>query len=112
MKEKRLGETNAISGQNEAGFKYNIFCMKDSLFVMKMMSTYGTLHAPVDQEDTYRINTDDGSKEYFKYGEVFANHYKYRHTVDDNNNLRHAITATDPQLLSTARASRDESRWY
>jgi hypothetical protein len=31
-----------------------------------------------------------GVVEPFKYTEVFHNHFKYRHAVDDHNNLRHS----------------------
>jgi len=105
MRSKRLGETDAISGQNEEGTKYNIFCMKDSLFVMKMMSTYGTLNEPVGQEETYR-QLPDGSKEYFKYSEVFANHYKYRHIIDDGNNLRHKVPSIEGSWITHRWATR------
>ena len=87
MMNKQIGECDSISGKLD-GVNYNIFCMKDSQFTMKLMSTYGTLTIPTNQTDTFR-KTDKGEKKSFKYTECFLNHYKYRHSVDDHNNLRH-----------------------
>ena len=31
----------------------------------------------------------------FKYSETFGNHFRYRHVVDDHNNLRHAVPSIE-----------------
>ena len=61
---------------------------------MKLMSTYGVLAPPLNQNDTFRRKSD-GTTLRYKYTEVFANHYKFRHCVDDNNNLRHKVPSVE-----------------
>ena len=64
-------------------------------YVMKIMTTYGTLRPNANNDNqTYRI-LNDGSKVSFKYTKCFDNHYTFRHSVDDNNNLRHAIPSIE-----------------
>ena len=53
---------------------------------MKIMTTYGTLE---EQEDGFTVRTVGGKKVSFHYTEVFKNHFKYRHFIDDHNNRRH-----------------------
>ena len=90
---KNIGDTAAIEGKLD-NIKYNIFCMKDSKFIMKLMSTYGTLTVPHDQAETHR-RLSNGQRKSFKYTECFANHYRFRHCVDDHNNLRHKTPAIE-----------------
>ena len=93
MNDEEIGTCKAISGKLD-GVKYNIFCMKDSKFIMKIMTTYGTLNVENGQAETSRRLSDGNSKK-FKYTECFANHYKYRHGVDDHNNLRHKVPSIE-----------------
>lgn len=65
--------------------------MKDLDFNMKLMCTYGTVNVDPMQKDTRRHHKDGSNKgqaTFFKYPIPFANHFKYRHSVDDHNNLR------------------------
>jgi hypothetical protein len=67
--------------------------MKDSGYTMKIMSTYGSLLVKDGQRDSIRTYTNAAGQNVtkkFKYTEPFANHFLYRHCVDDHNNLRHA----------------------
>ena len=41
MNEKEIGQSDAITGYLDST-KYNLFMMRDSKFIMKLMSTYGT----------------------------------------------------------------------
>ncbi|KAG7350891.1 transposase IS4 [Nitzschia inconspicua] len=55
---------------------------------MKLMSTYGS---PIPLRDAKeKRRRVDGEVKTFKYTETFENHYRYRHAVDDHNNLRHS----------------------
>ena len=79
---------------------YDFFIMKDKDFVMKLMSTYGSLTVSDNQKATRRYykSTDKSSPvqmKQFKYCEPFANHYLYRHSVDDHNNLRQSMPAIE-----------------
>ena len=75
------------------GFKYNLFCMKDTDYVLKLMTTYGTLDE--DQEKQSERYLGNGNFKKFRYTECFKNHYLYRHAVDDHNNLRHKIQSIE-----------------
>ena len=64
--------------------------MKEPDYVMSIMATYGTLNE-MDDGETKRHYVDengDAQSTTFKYTELFYNHYKYRHVVDNNNNNR------------------------
>ena len=56
MKNKELGETDAIKGTLH-GIKYNIFCMKVSEFTMKLMTTYGSLTASASAKEPNDYHT-------------------------------------------------------
>ena len=102
MKDKPLGACDSIKGIMDE-VPYNLFCMKDKDFVMKLMSTYGGLVETRGQEKTWRwfkANRAGGNSilRFFRYKEPFANHYKYRHCVDDHNNLRHSIPSIEGSI--------------
>ncbi|KAI2509710.1 Transposase IS4 [Fragilaria crotonensis] len=66
--------------------------MKEEDYVMKLMSTYGALKT-IDDARTHRSVTDENGQRVnksFCYTEPYVNHFKYRHQVDDHNNLRHS----------------------
>ena len=88
MNDKTVGSTDSLKGTLD-GWDYDIFVMKDVNYTMKLMSTYGTLLPRDDAEDKRRV-LEDGSLSTFKYTEPFDNHFRYRHAVDDHNNLRHS----------------------
>ena len=52
MNDKSIGDAEAITGNIE-DVKYNIFCLKGSNYTMKLMSTYGVLAPPLNQDDTF-----------------------------------------------------------
>lgn len=93
-----VGDTTSLRGILR-GVKYDIFCMKEEDYVMKIMSTYGSLEDHPDQHTaetrrTYKRNGVTTKKE-FKYKIPFGNHFRYRHAVDDHNNLRHQSPALE-----------------
>ena len=61
---KNIGECDGINDILD-DVKYNLFFLKDSKYVMKLMTTYGSLHSSNDQKETYRIH--EGSQVPFKY---------------------------------------------
>jgi hypothetical protein len=67
---------------------YNIFCMKEEDYVMKIMPTYGSNCPPMRERMRARRTKADGAKVEFEYIEPIANHSDYQHCVDDNNHLR------------------------
>ena len=65
---------------------------------MKIMATYSGLTELEGQKESVRRYTGlDGSEKItkFKYPEPFANHYLYRHDVDDHNNNRHGVPSIE-----------------
>ncbi|KAG7359040.1 transposase IS4 [Nitzschia inconspicua] len=87
MSTKQVGEVDSLKGELD-NIPYDLFCMKDADFTMKLMSTYGS---PIPLRDAKeKRRRVDGEVKTFKYTETFENHYRYRHAVDDHNNLRHS----------------------
>ena len=87
---KEVGSVDALPGWLEA-HRFRIFCMKEEDYVMKLMATYGALK-PINEGKTQRSVTENGQRvnKTFHYTEPFYNHFKFRHQVDDHNNLRHS----------------------
>lgn len=91
MKDCEIGENKVMTGKLD-GEKYNFFMMKELEYIMKMMSIYGDRETADKQETTrrYFINNDRKmERREFNYTTVFANHFRYRHAIDDTNNQRH-----------------------
>ena len=92
-----MGACNSLRGEKD-GVKYDVFCLREPVYTMKLMSTYGSLvepHSPYEVNRRYiGVNNQEVNKS-FKLLEPFANHYRYRHVVDDHNNGRHALPAIE-----------------
>jgi hypothetical protein len=83
-----VGQTDVLHGVLD-GIAYDIFCMKEEDYVMKIMATYGSQCPPMRQRIKARRKIASGATFEFEYIEPIANHFDYRHCVDDNNHLRH-----------------------
>lgn len=96
LRQKEVGECDSLRGEID-GVPYDIFGMKEPDYVMKIMSTYGGLIAPPDQQESVHMWEEGQEKrtKRFKYTEPFANHFKYRHSVDDHNNVRHGVPSLE-----------------
>jgi hypothetical protein len=92
MAAKEVGDCDSLPGTLD-GIPYDLFALKDSGYTMKIMSTYGSLLVMDGQRDSirnYKNAAGENVTKKFKYTEPFANHFLYRHCVDDHNNLRHS----------------------
>ena len=91
---KEVGNFDAVK-QVEDDVAYHIFCMKDTDYLMKLMTTYGTLD-PTDMRTQRKFKRGGvmETKE-FMYTEVVENIFLYRHKVDDNNNTRHVTISIE-----------------
>ena len=71
--------------------------MKEPDYVMKLMSTYGSLTPKEGHKEAQRTYKHQGTTvtTSFKYTEPYANHFLFRHAVDDHNNLRHSVPAIE-----------------
>jgi Transposase IS4 len=86
---KAVGETDAIAG-TLGGVPFHIMGLKEAPYVMTMMTTYGTLERTGKETERRIGNGAQRERVKFNYPEVFGNHFKYRHMVDDHNARRHA----------------------
>lgn len=84
----KVGETDVLHGELD-GISYDVFCMKEEDYVMKIMATYGTNCPPMRKRKSATRTLANGTKVEFDYIEPIANHFDFRHCVDDNNHLRH-----------------------
>ncbi|MFM8622190.1 MAG: hypothetical protein ACKOB3_02265, partial [Holophagaceae bacterium] len=92
------GDCNAISGKfGPEQIPYNLWGMKEPDYVMKMMACGGILRAFENCKETVRHWTADGIEcvRRFRYTCPFDWHFRYRHAVDDHNNLRHATPSIE-----------------
>ena len=91
-----IGTVECLHGQLD-NVNYNMYAMKEPDFVMKMMATYGALTPYSDEKDSRREISKEGEKQYvtFKYTEPYSNHYRFRHSIDDHNNLRHQVPSIE-----------------
>ena len=72
--------------------------MKEPDYVMKMMATGGALMSDAScRKTTRRV---DGTIAKFAYTLPFDWHFRYRHEVDDHNNLRHAVPSLEETWLT------------
>lgn len=81
---------------------YNLWGMKEPDYVMRMMATGGLL-AALDSckmaKRRWREGGVDCSRT-FQYTCPFDWHFRYRHAVDDHNNLHHALPSIEDSWVS------------
>ena len=88
---KENGTTDILPGTLD-GINFKVFCIKEEVYVMKLMATYGALR-PIDGGLTQRsLTRRSGIRENVSlvYTEPSFNHFKFRHQDDDHNNARHS----------------------
>ena len=59
FKDKEIVECDSLQGTLD-GVPYDLFCMKEPDYVMKIMSTYGGLTEKEDQRDSHRAHIVNG----------------------------------------------------
>lgn len=82
-----IGSVDCLRGElnNEP---FNVYVMKEPEYTMKLMATYGSLtHYPNEKIQNRKLGDTNHQ---FQYSKPFSDHFKYRHIVDDHNNLRHS----------------------
>ena len=91
-----VGDTAAIEGTLDE-VKYNLWCMKEPDYTMTIMATGGRLLSDESCKSTVRRWLEDGVEtvKNFAYALPFDWHFRYRHAVDDHNNLRHALPSIE-----------------
>ena len=96
---KTVGDVDCIQGTcPTANIPYYLWGMKEPDYVMKIMATGGALTADDTCKATFRGLGDDRID--FQYKKPFDWHFRYRHIVDDHNNLRHALPSLEAGWLT------------
>jgi hypothetical protein len=97
----KVGDTDAIQGTMD-GQTYNLWGMKEPDYVMRMMATGGALLADESCRSTTRKWVEDGVETFkeFVYKRPFDWHFRFRHAVDDHNNLWHALPSIEDTWLT------------
>jgi hypothetical protein len=74
--------------------------MKEEDYVMKLMATYGALRLIEEGVTQRSVSSRNGERQTFTfmYTEPFFNHFKFRHQVDDHNNLRHSPISLEESI--------------
>ena len=97
FRSKDVGDVDAIAGQMRADdgvdVEYTLWGMKEPDYVMRMMATGGALRSDNTCRETSR--RVGGETVRFSYTLPYEWHFKYRHAVDDHNNLRHALPSLE-----------------
>ena len=97
-----VGNNHAISGTMD-GVPYNLWGMKEPDYVMRMMATGGPMSVIETCKETVRKCWMDNGVEVvrrFKYACPFDWHLRYRHAVDDHNNLRHGLPSIEDSWIT------------
>ncbi len=88
FQEKSVGDVDAIQGI-DSGTPYFIWGMKEPDYVMRIMAVGGALVA--DNTCKTAFHGEGTARMSFKYTKPFDWHFRFRHLVDDHNNLRHSL---------------------
>ena len=76
--------------------------MKEPNYVMKIMSNDGRLLVDYTCKEIVRRRKENGENvvNNFKYKLPFDWYFRYRHAVDNHNNLRHALPSTEDTCIT------------
>jgi hypothetical protein len=85
------------------GVKYFLWGLKEPSYMMKMMAMGGPLIANKTCKDQRRRFTKDGVEvsRTFQFPLPYDWHYKYRHAVDNHNNLHHSLPLVEGTIMTT-----------
>ena len=95
--DKAVGAVDALTGVLNS-VRYYVFGMKEPNYTMKIMATGGV----IESDDTCKTATrgQGAGRVQFPYTKPFDWHFRYRHAVDDHNNLRHAVPSIEGTWLT------------
>eukprot|EP00804_Cyclotella_cryptica_P002937 CCRYP_013303-RA/>CCRYP_013303-RA protein AED:0.17 eAED:0.01 QI:0/-1/0/1/-1/0/1/0/118 len=76
--------------------------MKEPDYTMKMMATSGSFMAHETCRTTSPRPVENGEEKTkeFSYTLPFDHHFRYRHAVDDHNNLRHSLPSWEDMWVT------------
>ena len=105
MEDRAVGKCASFRGELNS-IDYDIFCMKEPEYVMKIMSTYsGLIEKPGQYESrwTYVNMANEKVTTSFKCKEPFANLFYSRHAIYCHNNLQHLTPTSIEETWVTHR---------
>jgi len=96
-----VGDNHAIAGTMD-GVAYNLWGMKEPDYVMRMMAMGGALAVYETCKEALRKWMEGGIEVVcrFRYACPFDWHFRYRHAVDDHNNLHHALPSVEDSWVT------------
>ena len=103
----------SITEEGPEGKSFKIFCFKEPEYVMKIMATWMTLEE-LDGADTrrdYKGRDGESLARLFKYRQPFGLNFRYRHRVDDHNNIIHAYISIESTWATKYWPNRNFA-WY
>jgi hypothetical protein len=100
--DSEYGKTTGCDNGKQDNVPYFIWGMKEPDYVMRMMATGGPLGLTDECRETKRRCTEEDRdvERKFRYTCPYDWHFRYRHAVDDHNNLRHATPAVEDSWLT------------
>jgi len=100
--ELKVGDTMAITGKLD-GEEYFLWALMEPTYIMKMMATGGPLLANDSCGEQKRRWIEGGvaRADTFRFPCPYDWHYKFRHAIDDHNNLRHALPSIEHTITTT-----------
>ncbi len=97
----KVGDSLAITGKLD-GEEYFLWALKEPSYIMKMMATGGPLLANESCKEQKRRWIEGGvdTAGTFQFPCPYDWHYKFRHAVNDHNNLRHALPSIEHTIIT------------
>jgi Transposase IS4 len=100
------GESAAMKGTKN-GVPFYLWVLRDSMYVLKFMSTYGSTNTHILAKPVRRRACIQGAPPVvFKHDVVCFNYYNHRNAVDINNNGRQKCDPLEETILSQNYAQR------
>ena len=88
MANKEVGKQARLPGKLD-GIGFDVFAMKEPVYTMIFMSTYGQLVVSYGQKENVRMvdvlnanGTGTRKQVHFKYTKILSDHYNFREAVD------------------------------
>ena len=102
-----------ITEEGPEGKEFNIFCLKEPAYVMKIMATWMTLNELYGADTRREYKGWDGQSlvRQFKYRHPSGLKFRYCHQVDDHNNIRHAPISIE-RIWATKLCRNINFAWY
>ena len=100
------GESAAMRGTKN-GAAFYLWVLRDSMYVLKFMTTYGTTNTHISATPVRRKACIPGAPQVvFKHDVVCYNYYAHRNAVDVNNNGRQKCDPLEETVLSQSYSQR------